>query len=170
MRHWDTLSLIWRKTMNSILRRSRLAEFGNMAEALTKTNMADFKYREKLLEFRSNISKEDVKNAEQVLIDNGIEPDEAQTVLQAIGYTLLDLEIYDEGEEKELPKKKQKFTFRFHTHGWTDITVEAEDAEEAAELASDKYNNGDYDDSDSDFENTDMENVTDYYVENNIPQ
>lgn len=68
------------------------------------------------------------------------------------------------------PKEKQKFTFRFHTHGWTDITVEAENAEEAAELASDKYNEGDYDDSDSDFENTDMENVTDYYVNNSIPQ
>jgi len=62
--------------------------------------MADFKYREKLLEFRSNISKEDVKNTEQVLIDNGIEPDKVQTVLQAIGYTLLDLEIYDESEEE----------------------------------------------------------------------
>lgn len=130
--------------------------------------MADFKYRENPLEFHGSISRENVQAAEQVLIDNGIEPDEAQTVLQAIGYTLLNEELYPEEETEDAPKK-QKFTFRFHTHGWTDITVEAENAEEAAELASDKYNEGDYDDSDSDFENTDMENVTDYYVKNGIP-
>jgi len=38
----------------------------------------------------------DIKKAEQVLIDNGIEPDEASTVLQAIGYALLDTELYPE--------------------------------------------------------------------------
>ena len=37
-----------------------------------------------------------IKNAEQVLIDNGIEPDEAQVVLQAVGYALLDEELYPE--------------------------------------------------------------------------
>lgn len=115
------------------------------------------------------IDKESIKRAEQVLIDNGIEADEASTVLQAIGYTLLDEELYPEENDEDKPTKK-KFTFRFHTHGWTDITVEAENEEEAAELASDKYNEGDYDDSDSDFENTDMEDITDYYEENNIPQ
>ena len=58
------------------------------------------KYRNKTIDFRSNISKEDIINAEQVLIDNGIEPDEASTVLQAIGYTLLDLELYDEENDE----------------------------------------------------------------------
>ena len=62
-------------------------------------------------------------------------------------------------DAEETPKKK-KFTFRFHTHGWTDITVEAENEEEAQELADDKYNNGEYDDDASDFENTDCENIT----------
>lgn len=115
------------------------------------------------------ITKEQIKAAEQVLIDNGIEADDVKTVLQEIGCTLLDEKLYPEEETEDAPKT-QKFTFRFHTHGWTDITVEAEDEEEAAELASDKYNEGDYDDSDSGFENTNMENVTDYYVKNNIPQ
>ena len=115
------------------------------------------------------ITKEQIKAAEQVLIDNGIEADEAETVLQAIGYTLLDEELYPEEEPENTPKK-QKFTFRFHTHGWVDISVEAENAEEAADIASDKYNNGEYDASNEDFENTDMENVTDYYIENDIPQ
>lgn len=36
------------------------------------------------------------KKAEQILIDNGIEPDEASIVLQAIGYALLDIELYPE--------------------------------------------------------------------------
>lgn len=34
--------------------------------------------------------------AEQCLIDNGIEPDEASVVLQALGYILLDEELYKE--------------------------------------------------------------------------
>ena len=41
----------------------------------------------------SEIAQEKIKKAEQVLIDNGIDPDEAQTVLQALGYVLLDEEI-----------------------------------------------------------------------------
>lgn len=43
---------------------------------------------------KDNVSVEDIKNAKQVLIDNGIEEDEADVVLQAIGYTLLDTELY----------------------------------------------------------------------------
>ncbi len=38
-----------------------------------------------------------VNDAEQILIDNGIDPEEASTVLQAIGYVLLDVELYPEG-------------------------------------------------------------------------
>lgn len=34
--------------------------------------------------------------AERCLIDNGIEPDEASVVLQALGYILLDEELYPE--------------------------------------------------------------------------
>lgn len=44
----------------------------------------------------SGISPEQIQKAEQVLIDNGIEADEAQTVLQAIGYVLLDTTLYPE--------------------------------------------------------------------------
>lgn len=43
---------------------------------------------------KDNVSVEDIKVAKQVLIDNGVEADEADTVLQAIGYTLLDTELY----------------------------------------------------------------------------
>ena len=40
------------------------------------------------------VTQEDIERAEQVLRDNGIEEDEADIVLQAIGYTLLDTELY----------------------------------------------------------------------------
>lgn len=33
--------------------------------------------------------------AEQCLIDNGIDEDEVETVLQALGYILLDTELYE---------------------------------------------------------------------------
>lgn len=42
------------------------------------------------------IDKRTLKKAEKVLIDNGIEKDEASTVLQALGYVLLDEELYPE--------------------------------------------------------------------------
>lgn len=47
-----------------------------------------------------------------------------------------------------------KYTFRFHRDAWTDISVEAENADEARELADEKYNEGDYEDIDENFENT----------------
>ena len=40
--------------------------------------------------------KKNLTATEQVLIDNGIEEDEASTVLQAIGYSLLATELYPE--------------------------------------------------------------------------
>lgn len=49
------------------------------------------------------ITKDSIEMAEQVLIDNGIEKDEASTVLQAIGYVLMDIELYeDNGDPKEI--------------------------------------------------------------------
>ena len=45
-----------------------------------------------------NITNEKIKAAEQCLIDNGIEMDEASVVLQAIGYILLDEEFYPDEE------------------------------------------------------------------------
>ena len=46
---------------------------------------------------KSSVDELKLKKAEQILIDNGIEADEAQDVLQAIGYALLDTELYPEG-------------------------------------------------------------------------
>ena len=48
-------------------------------------------------DMRSRI-KNNLSKAEQCLIDNGIEPDEAPVVLQALGYILLDEELYPNEE------------------------------------------------------------------------
>lgn len=42
------------------------------------------------------ISEDKIKKAEQCLIDNGIEKDEVEIVLQALGYILLNQELYPE--------------------------------------------------------------------------
>jgi hypothetical protein len=46
-------------------------------------------------------NKDAIERAEQCLIDNGIEKDEAQTVLQAIGFILLGEDLYPEKEEEK---------------------------------------------------------------------
>lgn len=40
------------------------------------------------------ITPEHINRTIQCLIDNGIDEDEAEIVLQAIGYTLLDVELF----------------------------------------------------------------------------
>ena len=42
-----------------------------------------------------NISIDKIKSAEQILIDNGIDADEASAVLQALGFALLDKDLYE---------------------------------------------------------------------------
>ncbi len=49
------------------------------------------------IKINTTIDKEDVRRSLQVLIDNGIEEDEAGVVLNAIGYTLLGVELDTEG-------------------------------------------------------------------------
>ena len=44
----------------------------------------------------ATVTDENIKAAEHVLIDNGIEQDEAWIVLQAIGYALISEELYPE--------------------------------------------------------------------------
>ena len=47
------------------------------------------------------ISTEGISKAEEILVDNGIEEDEADTVLQAVGYALLDTELYSEDKDDD---------------------------------------------------------------------
>ena len=48
------------------------------------------------MKINHEITKEEIERTLEVLIDNGIEKEEAETVLQAIGYTLLDAELFPE--------------------------------------------------------------------------
>ena len=62
------------------------------------------------------------------MIDNGIDKDEAETVLQAIGYILLDKELFPE------PKKKE-YTVSIAINARYDLTVKATSVEDAFEQA-----------------------------------
>lgn len=71
------------------------------------------------LDKTAGILNTSIKKAEQVLVDNGIEQDEAATVLQALGYALLDKELYP---------KMETFYFTYGTDknfpfqgGWTEV-------------------------------------------------
>ena len=46
--------------------------------------------------YEGDISAGQIQKAEKCLLDNGIDPDEVCTVLQALGYILLDVELYPE--------------------------------------------------------------------------
>ena len=49
-----------------------------------------------ILNSETEISRDSIEKAMQCLADNGIEEDETDTVLQAIGYILLDIELFPE--------------------------------------------------------------------------
>ena len=55
------------------------------------------------------ISKEKIKLAEKCLVDNGIEEDEAEIVLQALGYILLDMELYPDEDKKSTEYVVEKY-------------------------------------------------------------
>jgi hypothetical protein len=62
----------------------------------------------------AQVTDEKIKSAEQVLIDNGMDKYDAEAVLQAIGYALLDTELYgneqaDKIQNDEAVKKFWKY-------------------------------------------------------------
>lgn len=61
----------------------------------------DTKRRGGIVVRRAEITSEDIVRSKQVLIDNGIEEDEADSVLQALGYTLIDTELFPYPECKD---------------------------------------------------------------------
>ena len=65
--------------------------------------------------------------------------------------------------------KKKKFVIRHYWRAWVDITVSAENLDEAFEKADDYYNMGAYEEEPDNFENTDVADVTDIYKRNKLP-
>lgn len=74
------------------------------------------------------IDSTDVKNAKKVLVDNGIAEDEAETVLQAVGYALLDEELFPENESADTTKTPaEKRGFLSHMTELFDIASDFKD-------------------------------------------
>lgn len=48
----------------------------------------------------TTITRDMIDRAMRVLVDNGIEEDEAETVMQALGYALLDKELFETKTEE----------------------------------------------------------------------
>ena len=78
---------------NSVGELSR--ELAAVADAGDEELIAELKNRGYTV---SEITKETIEKALQCLIDNGIEDNEAETVLQALGYVLMDAELFPEEE------------------------------------------------------------------------
>lgn len=71
------------------------AETFSVEEFVARLNAEEIDNRRDVISL-VGISKDRIKEAEQCLINNGVEEDEADTVLQALGYILLDEELYGE--------------------------------------------------------------------------
>ena len=77
--------------------KAEFSEDGNEAwcENMNHDN-CDWKVSE--INLNDYITPEQKEKAKQILVDNGIEEDEAEIVLQAIGYALIDTELYPENK------------------------------------------------------------------------
>lgn len=60
------------------------------------------------LKIRASVTKADIARTEQVLVDNGIDPDDAKSILQSIGYSLLGVELYGNKKSIELHNAEAK--------------------------------------------------------------
>ena len=68
--------------------------FGHEDRNVYEISDEDFRLISDIAQYTDVSLSERKQKAEQVLIDNGIDKDEAYIVLQAIGYTLLNTELY----------------------------------------------------------------------------
>ena len=98
-----------------------------------------------------DITPKQIAAAEQILIDNGIDADEAKTVLQAIGFALLETDLYppkyaatkiawdvdaDDPNAKLLPKK---VIVDFDDLDLPDCATDAEVEDALSDYLSDQY-------------------------------
>ena len=75
-----------------------------------------------------------IRAAEKVLVDNGIEKDEASVVLQAIGYALLDMELYPDAEKAE-HKRRFEVDIRVKLEHWVE-NIDCVDTEMVKTIAN----------------------------------
>ena len=89
------------------------------------------------------IDQDRIKKAEQILADNGIDQDEVDTVLQAIGYALLDTELYPNNSERpaDIKKAVEYFVDIAKRHDtYEEIKEELRSLHSCDELTDDEYN------------------------------
>ena len=117
---WDDLSRAIRDAENAYYNDVRFTAASSLEEVAERI----FKERFPVSLYKTaGILNTSIKKAEQILVDNGIEQDEAATVLQALGYALLDKELYP---------KMETFYFTYGTDknfpfqgGWTEVHAAA---------------------------------------------
>lgn len=117
---WDDLTRAIKDAENAYYNDVRFTTASSLEE------VAERIFRERFpvsLDKTAGIPNTSIKKAEQILVDNGIEQDEAATVLQALGYALLDKELYP---------KMETFYFTYGTDknfpfqgGWTEVHAAA---------------------------------------------
>ena len=89
------------------------------------------------------IDQDRIKKAEQILADNGIDQDEVDTVLQAIGYALLDTELYPNNCERptDFEKAVMYFVDIAEKHDtYEEIKEELRSLHSSDVLTDDEYN------------------------------
>ena len=113
---WDEMSKAIKDAENAYYNDVRFTTASSIEEVAERIFKERFPVS---LDKTAGILNTSIKKAEQVLVDNGIEQDEAATVLQALGYALLDKELYP---------KMEIFYFTYGTDknfpfqgGWTEI-------------------------------------------------
>lgn len=67
------------------------------------------------------ISANKIEMAKNCLVDNGIEVDEAETVLQALGYILLDCELFHVAPGRPFRLKRQNNIVRVHMNAEPEV-------------------------------------------------
>lgn len=113
---WDDMSKAIKDAENAYYNDVRFTTASSLEEVAERIFKERFPVS---LDKTAGIPNTSIKKAEQILVDNGIEQDEAATVLQALGYALLDKELYP---------KLETFYFTYGTDknfpfqgGWTEV-------------------------------------------------
>lgn len=75
---------------------SRCSRIIYKGDSYYKVHMGDFEFDLCRNCVELIVGDDEIKESEKMLVQNGIEKDEASTVLQALGYVLLDTELYSE--------------------------------------------------------------------------
>ena len=94
---WDTHDNAV-KYMDTLLKEYDIVDKQDMCtdcvKGFSKTAQCDVEIQAQYVKY--NIGESCIKKAEQILVDNGIEEDEADIVLEAIGFAIIDDGIYDD--------------------------------------------------------------------------